>query len=372
MTRRRLLGQLGMLGLAAGTVSLGVACRAAPAAQPTTASAPAKPTSLPAAKPTAAPAKPTTAPTVATKTTKLSVATGAASAVTAPIYMAVDQGFFQKYGLELDFVQLTGGSQVAQALAGGSLQISSGGMGAMLETVLKDAGVKIVGTLYPWHFFQIYSQPEIKTPQELRGKTIAGSSPGASSDIAIVETMEKYQMQPDKDYNITYVGGTRERVLALQQKIADAAIISPPNGLVAAKSGFNKVVDLIEQKIPFGYSGIGANQKFANENPEIMVNYFKAYAEGMATAKTSKSLAKQTLAKWLNVKDDDVLEESYTVSVARMPLLPYTDTALVKKMLSLSKSAEAKTADPEKLYDNSYIKQVEDSGFLKTLPGGGA
>lgn len=357
------------------------------ACSPAASTPPAAPTSAPQAAPgaataaptaaqpaapaaTAAPAPPTAAPTPVVQMTRITMASGAVSAVTAPFYVAIDQGIFRKYGIEVEMVQLTGGSQVSQALASGSTQISSGGLGAMLDARAKGADILVIGTLYPWHFFQIYAQPEIKTPQDLRGKTIAASDPGASSDRAIRQALEKYGLVADRDYHITYVGGTRERLLVLEQKVADAAIISPPNGLIAGKQGFNKVVDLVAEQIPFGYSGIAANGPWAKQNPQVVENFFKAYAEAMALAKRDKQLAMQTLSKWLEVNDREVLEESYDLSVGRMPLLPRTERSLVEFMLSLSEDPQARSTDPATLYDNSFIEKVEASGFLKTLPGG--
>src|SRR5438105_1207902 len=97
----------------------------APAASSPTA-APAKPTDAskpadsakPAGSPAAAPAKPGTM-------TKLSLGHGAISATDAPWWVAADQGIYAKYGLEIDDVTLTGGSQVSQALASGSVPIAS-------------------------------------------------------------------------------------------------------------------------------------------------------------------------------------------------------------------------------------------------------
>jgi NitT/TauT family transport system substrate-binding protein len=332
------------------------AAPAAPAASPAAGAAAASPA---AAAPAAA-AKPASL-------TKVTMGNGAESAVTAPIWISIDNGIFAKYGIEPDLVTLTGGSQISQGLASGSVQIATGGLGALLDAEMSGAELKVIGSHYPWHFFQIYSQASIKTPQDLKGKTIGASDPGASSDWAIRQALSKYGMEANKDYNITYVGGTKERLLALDQKVVDAAIISPPNGLIAGKQGYNKVVDLVNDQIPFGYSGLAASQKFIKEKPELVEAFFKAWADALTLAKKDKKVATTVISKYTGAKEEDVLSEAYELSVARMKPLPYLDVELVKLMLNLSEKPQAKTVDPNTLFDNSYLKKVEDSGFLKTI-----
>jgi ABC-type nitrate/sulfonate/bicarbonate transport system substrate-binding protein len=204
--------------------------------------------------------------------------------------------------------------------------------------------------------------------EDLRGKTIAASDPGSSSDRALIQVGQTYKMQPGKDFNVVYVGGTKERVQVLEQKVADASIISPPNGFIAGKGGFVKVVDLIADKVPFGYAGLAVNTRFAQEHTDLVENFARAYLEGLAIAKSDKAFAKQSIGKHTQIADDDILEEAYNVSVAVMPLVPSIDSGLVKLMLGLSDQPTARTVDPSTLYDNSLWQKITDSGFMKTLP----
>jgi NitT/TauT family transport system substrate-binding protein len=315
----------------------------------------------PANPPTTAPAKPLTM-------TKLTIGHGAVTATDTPYWVAADQGIYAKHGFEIEDITLTGGSQVAQALASGSVPIAAGGLGALLDAKLSGVDLTIVGSPYPWQFFQIYAQPQFKSMEDLRGKTIAASDPGSSSDRALIQVGQKYNMLPGKDFNVVYVGGTKERVQVLEQKVVDASIISPPNGFLAGKEGFVKVVDLIADKVPFGYAGMAVNTKWAQDHPDLVQNFFQAYVEGLALAKSNKEMAKKSIGKYTQITDDDVLEEAYNVSVATMPLVPLVDADLVKLMLALSEQPNAKSVDPITLYDNSVWKKITDSGFLQTLP----
>ena len=248
------------------------------------------------------------------------------------------------------------------------MPFASGGYGALIDAKLSGIELTILGSPYPWQFFQIYAQPQYKNFEELRGKTIAASDPGSASDRALIQVGQKYNMVPGKDFNVTYVGGTKERVQVLEQKVADASVISPPNGLTAGKEGFIKVLDLIEQKIPYGYAGMAVNTKWAKDNQDTLDAILKCYVEGLAVAKSNPEQAKQSIAKHTNLNDKDILDESYNVSVQVMPLVPDTSAELVKLMLGLSEQPAAKTTDPASLVDASAWKRLQDSGFMKTLP----
>jgi NitT/TauT family transport system substrate-binding protein len=351
------------------------AAAAAPTA-PAPTSAPAAPAPAPAATSAPAAAAPVSATSAAAPTaaaaakplTKLTIGHGALSATDTPYWVAADQGLYAKYGLEIDDILLNGGSQIAQALSNGSVPIAAGGLGALLDAKLSGVDLTIIGSPYPWQFFQIYAQPGITSMEDLRGKTIAASDPGSSSDRAIIQVGQMYNMVPGKDFNVVYVGGTQQRVQVLEQKVVDASIISPPNGFIAGKEGFVKVVDLIADKVPFGYAGIAVNTQWAHDHPDLEENFFKAYLEGLALAKSNKTLAKQSISKNAEITDDDVLDEAYNVSVALMPLVPKLQPDLVKLMLDLSEQQSAKTADPTSLYDNSLWQKIADEGFMKTLP----
>jgi NitT/TauT family transport system substrate-binding protein len=371
---------VGFIGSACAPAGAPVAPTSAPAAAAapaaTSAAAAPAPTSVPAATSAPAAAKPVSAtsapaPTAAAAAkplTKLTIGHGALSATDTPYWVAADQGLYAKYGLEIDDILLNGGSQIAQALSNGSVPIAAGGLGALLDAKLSGVDLTIIGSPYPWQFFQIYAQPGITSMEDLRGKTIAASDPGSSSDRAIIQVGQMYNMVPGKDFNVVYVGGTQQRVQVLEQKVVDASIISPPNGFIAGKEGFVKVVDLIADKVPFGYAGIAVNTQWTHDHPDLEENFFKAYLEGLALAKSNKTLAKQSISKHAEITDDDVLEEAYNVSVALMPLVPKLQPDLVKLMLDLSEQPSAKTADPTSLYDNSLWQKIADEGFMKTLP----
>jgi hypothetical protein len=115
----------------------------------------------------------------------------------------------------------------------------------------------VIGSFYDYYYFQIFGKPTLQRPTDLKNKVIAASSAGSASEYGIRDALSHFGVK-DNEYKILYVGGTDARVHTLQQGIADAAIISPPYGLIAQKLGFREIINLMEMKMLFGYGGLAA------------------------------------------------------------------------------------------------------------------
>lgn len=299
---------------------------------------------------------------------KLRLGYSAITATMAPLWAGRDNGFFAKYGIEPELIYLAGGSRIALALESDAIQIGQIALNAGVEARLAGGNVRIIGSVYDTYYFQIFSNPTITSAAQLKGKVIAASSAGSASDYGIRDALETVGLK-DSDYKILYVGGTDARVQALQQGLADAAIISPPNGLIAQWLGFRELMNLMEMKIPFGYGALAAKENWLKQNRATAVNFYKACLEALAALRQDASFAQRVIGKYSRISDREVLQESYRTSIPHMPLRPYVRRDLVERALKTSRRDGARRAEPEQFYDNSLIKELDDSGFIGALSG---
>ena len=297
---------------------------------------------------------------------KMRLGYSAISATMAPLWAARDNGFFARHGIDAELIYLAGGSKIALALQADSIQIGQLALNSGLETRLAGGDLTLIGTVYDTYFFQIFSHPSITTAAQLKGRVIAASSAGSASDYGIHDALESVGLK-DGDYKILYVGGTDARVQSLQQGLAAAAIISPPNGLFAQKLGFRELMNLTEMKISFGYGALAAKESWLKQNRAIALNFYRGYLEALAALRDDASLAQRTIAKYARINDRDVLQESYRTSIPYMPMRPYVSKDMVARALQTSKREAARRAEPEQFYDNSLIKELDDSGFIAGL-----
>ncbi len=299
---------------------------------------------------------------------KVHVGYSAISAAAAPLWAAQEKGYFKKYGLETELIYLAGGSRVALGIEADSIQVGLLNVGAGVEAHLAGGGTLITGSVYDVYYFQIFAKPTIQSPKELKGKVIAASRAGAASEYGIRDALTYYGLK-ESDYRIVYVGGTDARVQALQQGLVDAAIISPPNGLVAQKLGFKEIVNLMQLKLPFGYFAIGAKESWLRQNRDVMRDFLKGYLEGLAICRKDREYAMRLIGKFSHIGDREILLESYRTSVPHIAERPYVKREIIEAALKLSKRENARSAEPEKFFDNSFVKEIETSGFITSLFG---
>ena len=226
----------------------------------------------------------------------------------------------------------------------------------------------LVGSVYDTYYFQIFGKPSITNTAQLKGKVIAASSAGAASEYGIRDGLESVGLK-ETDYKILYVGGTDARVQSLQQGLADAAIISPPNGLIAQKLGFREIMNLIDMKIPFGYGALAAKENWLRQNRPTAINFFKAYLESLASLRQDVSSARRIIGKYSRISDREILQESYRSSIPHIPTRPYVNKEIVARALKMSRRDAARRAEPEHFYDNGFIRELDDSGFIGALFG---
>ena len=300
--------------------------------------------------------------------TKLRIGYSAITATQAPLWTAEDRGFFKKYGVEPELIYLAGGSKIAMALEAESIQLGRFNVASAVDARLAGAGLVVIGSFFDYYYFQIYGKPTLQSPADLKGKVVAASAAGSASDYGVREALGHFGLK-ENEYKVVYVGGTDALVQSLRRGIADAAIISPPNGLIAHKLGFKEIINLIEMKMPFGYSGLVAKESWSRQNRETVINFFKGYLEGLALLRQDPEYALKVIGKYARISDREVLMESYRTSVPETPTRPYVKREIIEKALKLSRREAARQADPEKFYDNSFVKALDDSGFIAALFG---
>lgn len=158
------------------------------------------------------------------------------------VFMASKGGFANKQGLDLKMVQFKGDAHALRALIAGDIDSYEGSAGGPMLAAARGADVKIVGCYWPTLTYEIYSKASIKTPAELRGKTLAISAPGALPDLVERAVLEKYNIPLDQ-VRFTSMGGDADRFKAVSAGVVDAAAASLEFAPLAKKNGVRWLLD---------------------------------------------------------------------------------------------------------------------------------
>ena len=283
----------------------------------------------------------------------------------APLWIAQDKGVFTKYGLAVDLKYMLSATGT-QALLSGSVDIVNPAT-ELVEAGLGGARIAFIIGILNRAVLSIYSKPEFKQFSDLKGKILGVTLPGSTTDLAARMLLQQAGMQPGKDIQITHLQGMPDMITALSQGRIDAGIVSAPTTLRARQAGLKELVDITARNIPMIHAGLATTREFIKSNPDKVRRYVQAYIEATKIARTDPETTKQVIGKWTKTDNKEDLDETYNTYVKAWEPAPYLSVPAMQTVLNFAINPAAKTAKPEQFIDNSFVADLEKSGFIKEL-----
>jgi NitT/TauT family transport system substrate-binding protein len=285
-----------------------------------------------------------------------------------PIWVAYEAGLFKNHGLNANLQLLT--PQVsAQAVISEEVDFYTDGPD-LINARLRGGQVKYFGGTMQQLVFQIWGAKELKSIQDLKGKTIAASTPRAALDTATREALKKNGLVPDRDVQILYVQTVPAILSSVLGGKTAAGTLSAPNTLKAKESGLNMLVDIGKLNIPAFQVAYGTTEKYLKNNPNTVYAFLKAIAEGVVLSRKDPGIAKKAIGKYAKIEDGPTIDGTYDAFAPYWALTLAVRPEAIKaqfEYLDEKEFANAKNADPKDFYDNSFVEALSKSGFLKNL-----
>ena len=235
---------------------------------------------------------------------------GGLGAFQSTTWVAKDLQIFDKYGLNVDLVMITGGARSVGALLGGSTQFSGGSATTPLLASARTLEIPIIAAAYNHFPFSIVSRPEIKSPKELRGKKLGILNFGGSHDLAYQLAFREWGLKR-QEVNVIPIGDQPTRLQALLAGLIDATFMSMPHLMVATKAGYRVLGDMGEMRVNFSQSTVYVRRSYLRENRDIAKRYLKAYAEAAHVLRTDRQKSLKVMAKRLRIENQEILNATY-------------------------------------------------------------
>jgi len=287
-----------------------------------------------------------------------------------PLWIAVEEGLGKKYGLDLKAIY-AGRIRPQQLLATGEVPfVMATGTGALTSHILGVKDQVIIMTTINRVNSAIFSRPEIKSTEELRGKTVATGRPGAFGDTMVRYVLRaKLGLVPDRDVKMLPIGEAQLAFPALERGIVQAASLTIPFTLIAKKMGYRELVDYDKAGVVYPYNTITTLRQTPSKNPDLAERLLKTIIEAIVVSKTEKEKSLAVLKKYMKGTPDEILEETYQYSKNVAEEVPTPSLEIVKAALEILsyQYPQAKGTDPNPIIDTSIMKRIEQSGFLKTI-----
>jgi NitT/TauT family transport system substrate-binding protein len=130
----------------------------------------------------------------------------AITGIKAGLWVAEEAGIFEKYNIQPHLILITSGSKMVQAMLGGDLPLAGAAGNAAVDATLAGADIVMIGALAKVPAFYIMALPEIKSIEDLRGKSVAVTRFGSSTDFTMRYLLRKHGMNPERDVTMVQTG----------------------------------------------------------------------------------------------------------------------------------------------------------------------
>ncbi len=304
------------------------------------------------------------------KLEKVRIAYSAISSSQVVGWIAYEAGFFRKNGLDVEFIFIEGGPRAVQSLASGEVQFGVVAGAPVLQSDLRGSSVVLVTGFLNTLDYQFIVDKTITRPDQLKGKAVAVSQPGSSSDFAMRYALDKYGLEAGKDVNLIEIGSQPARFAALQSGKIQGVMIAVPLTLTARKMGFNVLADLQMLGLEYQYTAMATTRELIKSRPDLVRNVVKASVEAIHYLKTHRKEAIEILRRYMKTDDTEALVETYeAIALNLIPEKPYPTLRGIQIILQelAAKDPKAKTARPEQFVDMAFVKELDASGFIDRL-----
>lgn len=299
---------------------------------------------------------------------KVNASYGAISGSMLPIWVAKEARFFEKYGLDLNLVYISGGPRAIMSLIGGSVQfVNHSGMPA-LEAYQRGADTALIASPMNQLEHSLVVQKNITSVEQLRGKILGMSTAGSLTDVLLREGLRLNGI-PEKDVTILPVGDLGARLSALQTGRLHGVIVAGVQTLAATKMGFKQLIDFSELPIEISGSGILVRRAYVMKNQETTLKFLKAWIEGIYLLKAKPEFGLGVLRKYVATQDTEVLNTIYGHYKDKLDTKPTPLGRVAKSMFYLLSrtNPDIPGGNPEGFVDARFINQLESSGFFEEM-----
>ena len=281
--------------------------------------------------------------------------------------LADQLGLYEKYGLNVEYQLFEGDARVAAALQAGQIQIGFSGTSSTISSQLTDVPYDAIAVLAVILTDDLVCQAGIDTADEVKGKTIAISTFGGTSNAAALLALKSLNLAAT-DAVITQVGGQSARLAALQGKSVDCAIIDSNMEEDMIAQGFGIAAKLKDAGIEFGRSGMSATAEWLAANPNTALVAVAAVLEAQNTIFADPDSVAPLYAEFSEREEDEAAQliEDFTEIGNRS--LTWGDEAFRNPQKAIAViNPDIIDVEVSDAFDRSFLQKLVDIGFYEKI-----
>lgn len=292
--------------------------------------------------------------------------------------IAHEEGIYRKNGLDVtqfitpraaEVVRRSGVNVPAQYIRQGDaadVAITIGGGTPTIVGMTTNATAVqrvILATTDPVVRWHIIARPEITRAEQLKGRRLGYSGFGAMTHFMCLAFVEQMGWDRDRDLSLMANGAALD---VLKDGRVDAFVADELDHTIALAAGFKSILNLGQYRIPIAGSSVNAARTWLKANQEAARRFVKSTVEAIALMKQDKQVVFRAMTKWYNLTDPKH-QEFFSAAAADLPRKPYPAVEGIKKTIELYGYHELRKHSPEDFYDDSFVKELDRSGYIDSL-----
>ena len=293
----------------------------------------------------------------------------------APVFAAVEGGYFAQERLQAELVFVPGHDRALAALAGGEVDfINSVGPEVLLANLGASAHGKavIIASAISRSAVQVAARPGVASRDELKGARWGVTARNDPDEVSIRQAFERWGWDARRDAEIVVVGRDRPRLDALlDASRVDAAMMHAPEPFQAENRGWRIVDDLGRLDAPIQNSCAVTTRRMLVDQPDTVLRYVRAYAAAVWRFRTDAAFGVDLLAKYTREPDRDVVRKSWLMFARLMGgmLFPSVEGVRAAGSIMHELGVLPTRPDPYDHLDLGPVAELEQEGAFGRIMG---
>jgi ABC-type nitrate/sulfonate/bicarbonate transport system substrate-binding protein len=303
---------------------------------------------------------------------KVVLAHGALNARIAPLWIAHEQKFFAKYGVDSTVLLVRQIQIMVSGLGTGEIDLALTSGSTLLGAAAGGLDAKMVAALNAKVTYDLVAAPGIKTAKDLRGKRFGIQAFGGGLWMGAMLGLESLGLDPQRDnINVLQIGDQSVIAQALDVGNIDAAALDGVFSRRLKQKGFNILAEFSQANIPTIGLGLVAKSAFIRDRQDVLEGVLKGLSESVALilSPKSKPTVLKTIMQHLRIKDPTAAEEGYQDLLTGLDkkLVPSIEGLRNTQRLLKPRNPKLEAIKVEELIDDRIVRRLEESGFIGRL-----
>jgi NitT/TauT family transport system substrate-binding protein len=288
--------------------------------------------------------------------------------------VADEAGFYKKHGLDAEVIYIGSTTIGVAAIVSQDVHIGNAAGSGVANAALRGADVVSVGCFINVLAYELVVLDSIKSPEDLKGKSIGISRFGSVSDVAARELLKGLGLRPMEDVKILQVGGASERAAGFSRGVI-AGFPSPPGNVKLIPGGLphRVLADMgdLPKPYPFPFICAVTTKSFLAKQRATVKRTMMALIEAGRYFKTNKEATQKVVAKYLRGANQAYLDSAYHSTAKIIERIPLTSREGMKIQLEEAlKQSPGSKVTLDSLIDDSVVREIEKEGFIDRVYGG--